>query len=321
MRSQQEIAVRVASRDVLAEDIIGLALEAVDAAPLPSWTPGAHIGVYLPLAGPDGEQVIRQYSLCGCVEDRRQYRIAVLREAAGRGGSAFIHDTLAVGDVVTISPPRNHFPFEPAARCLFIAGGIGITPILPMVREAQIRQLDWHLHYSARYPARMAYRDELAALDPERVRLHCDERNGRFDLDAILAGSGRETVVYSCGPSGLLDALKERSDGAEWALRMERFANAAAVEPAGDSFEIICASSGQRLVVPPDKSILTVLREAGYRVKSACKDGICGTCETRVLRGIPDHRDAVLTEQEKASNEYMMVCVSRAKTPELELDV
>ncbi|HRO16201.1 MAG TPA: iron-sulfur cluster-binding domain-containing protein, partial [Paracoccus sp. (in: a-proteobacteria)] len=166
---------------------------------------------------------------------------------------------------------------------------------------------------------RLAFAGELAALDPARVRCHFDDEAGLLDLAGLLDPLDGRTTVYSCGPAGLLDALQAKSEGAPWKLRIERFA--AAADLTGDAFDVVCASSGQRLHVPEGKSILEVLRAAGIRVESSCRDGICGTCETRVLRGIPDHRDSVLTEAERAEGEYMMICVSRCKGRELELDI
>ncbi|AUM75120.1 PDR/VanB family oxidoreductase [Paracoccus jeotgali] len=321
MEQHQEILVRVCARDALADGIVGLTLAPVDGGQLPEWTPGAHLDLKLPLKADDGAEVIRQYSLCGDPRDRSCYRIGVLREAAGRGGSAYVHDRLAPGEVIRINAPRNHFPFEPTARTLFIAGGIGITPILPMVRQAAAEGHDWQLIVATRDRSRLAFEADFAALDPARVTFHFHAEKGLLDLDAVLGPLGAETTVYSCGPTGLLDALTQRSEGAPWQLRIERFAASEPVDTAGKGFDVICASSGERLRVGEGQTILEVVRPAGYKIESSCKDGICGTCETRVLRGMPDHRDSVLTAEERAANDYMMICVSRAQGSELELDI
>ncbi len=293
--SLHDIAVQVSSRKGLAEGVIGLTLRAVDGSDLPDWTPGAHIGLTLPIRDADGVPLVRQYSLCGDPADRACYQIGVLREAAGRGGSAYMHDCLQIGDVLTIDTPRNHFPFEPGQKTLFIAGGIGITPLLPMVRQATAEGRDWKMIVAVRNRSRLGFADQLEQFDPARVSYHFDEQHGLLDLNTVLVGLGAETTVYSCGPGGLLDALQTRNVGAPWQLRIERFAAsvAAPTKSGGTGFDVICASNGARLHVAANQSILEVLRAAGYKVASSCKDGVCGTCETRVLRGLPDHRDSV----------------------------
>lgn len=321
MEQHQEILVRVCAREALADGIVGLTLAPINGVPLPEWAPGAHLDLKLPLTTDDGEEMIRQYSLCGDPADRGCYRIGILKEAAGRGGSAYVHEHLNAGDTIRINAPRNHFPFEPTVRTLFIAGGIGITPILPMVRQAAAEGRDWHLVVAMRDTSRLAFANEFAKLDPARVTLHFDAEKGLLDLNALLSPLGPETTVYSCGPTGLLDALTERNSGASWQLRIERFAASKPVNTAGKGFAVVCASTGERLHVGEGQTILEVVRAAGYKIESSCKDGICGTCETRVLRGRPDHRDSVLTEEERAVSDYMMICVSRAQGSEIELDI
>lgn len=315
------LELRIARREKLAEDILGLTLECAAGGALPPWTPGAHIELVLPKAGPEQTDLIRHYSLCGSPADRSAYHIGVLREASGRGGSAFIHDCLSEGDILRAGEPRNNFPFTPEGPVLFIAGGIGITPILPMVREAAAYGLDWRLVAAARAPGRLALTDQLAEVDPDRVTYHFDSTEGPLDLDALLDGLPTEVSVYACGPTGLLDALQARAEGRPWSLRVERFAGVAATKDGDQAFDVICAKSGKRLHVPAGKSILETLRQAGVKVESSCKDGVCGTCETRILRGTADHRDVVLTPEERAEGAYMMICVSRACGAEIELDI
>ncbi|MFE5332050.1 PDR/VanB family oxidoreductase [Embleya sp. NPDC056575] len=284
---------------------------------LPGWEPGAHID----LTVDDGS--VRQYSLCGDPDDRKCYRIGVLREADGRGGSRFIHDRLRVGALIEVSGPRNHFPFDPPSRTRirFVAGGIGITPLIPMIRAAESRGLDWKLTYGGRSRASMAFLDELDSL---RVHVHPADEAGPIDLDTALGDPGRDTAVYTCGPSRLLDAVEERaSSWPRGALHLERFsAPPPAVPAAGDvPFEVVAERSGITVTVPADGTILKTLEAAGVSTQSSCSEGICGACETHVVEGRPDHRDHVLTEEEKEGGEYIMICVSRARTERIVLDI
>ena len=322
MGQPQRIAARVERLEPVGEGVLRLVLAPADADSFPAWEPGAHVDLVLPGTGRDGGPLVRQYSLCGDPADPTQYHFGILREPDGRGGSAWVHDRLKPGDEIAVGAPRNHFPFAPGERMLFIAGGIGITPILPMVRRAQAEGRDWRLVAAARNRARLAFMDDLAALPQDRIRCHCDDEAGLLDLPELLSTLGPGTTVYSCGPGPLLDALQKLNEGAPWQLRIERFTAAPqAPDTANRPFEVICRTSGKRLLVPADKSLLQVLREAGIKVESSCRDGVCGTCETRVLAGTPDHRDSVLTAEEREEGGYMMVCVSRALGDALELDI
>ena len=229
---------------------------------------------------------------------------------------------LREGDELTASAPRNHFPLEEADRYLFIAGGIGITPILPMIAEAERRGRPWRLAYGGRSRASMAFRDELSAYG-DRVEIRPQDECGLLDLDALLGTPEPGTAVYCCGPAPLLAAVEERC--AAWpagTLRTERFTPAAgATENAGDAFEVELAGNGEVITVPAAESVLTCLRKAGHEILSSCEEGTCGTCETGVLAGVPDHRDAVLTQAERDAGDIMMVCVSRSRTPRLVLDL
>lgn len=322
MGQSQQIAARVARLDPAGEGILRVVLVPLDAERFPAWEPGAHVDLILPGTGRDGEPLVRQYSLCGDPQDTTGYTFGILREPDGRGGSAWVHDRLKVRDTVAVSAPRNHFSFTPGRKTLFIAGGIGITPILPMARSAEAEGRDWQLIVAARNRGRLPFLTELASLPQTRVRYHCDDEAGLLDLPQLLAPLGDETTVYSCGPGPLLDALQRLNEGARWQLRIERFSAAPAIPGLVDRpFDVICRSTGLRLHVPADKSLLQVLRQAGIKVDSSCRDGICGTCETRVLAGTPDHRDSVLTPEERAEGTYMMACVSRAVSDVLELDI
>ncbi|MEU0395606.1 PDR/VanB family oxidoreductase [Streptomyces sp. NPDC006208] len=295
-----------------AEGVLSVELTHPDGKPLPAWTPGAHIDVHV------GGR-IRQYSLCGDPRSTAAYRIGVLDEPASRGGSRYVHTQLRPGQTVTVSEPRNHFALEDAAGHVFVAGGIGITPLLAMARESARRGVPWRMVYGGRSRASMAFTDELAALDGEVTVVPQDEQ-GHIDLDAALAGLPADTLVYCCGPEPLLAAVEERCPAGQ--LRLERFA-APVVERTGDDevFEVECAVSGLTLTVDADTSILQAAEDAGLKVDSSCRDGICGSCETRVLAGTPDHRDFLLSEAEHTANATMMICVSRCATGRLVLDL
>ncbi|MFD4137648.1 PDR/VanB family oxidoreductase [Streptomyces sp. NPDC058572] len=295
-----------------AEGVLSVELIHPDGKPLPAWTPGAHIDVHV------GGR-IRQYSLCGDPRSTAEYRIGVLDEPASRGGSRYVHTQLRPGQTVTVSEPRNHFALEDAAGHVFVAGGIGITPLLAMARESARRGVPWRMVYGGRSRASMAFTGELAALDGEVTLVPQDEQ-GHIDLDAALAGLPAGTLVHCCGPEPLLAAVEERCPAGQ--LRLERFA-APVVERTGDdeAFEVECAASGLTLTVGADTSILRAAEDAGLRVDSSCRDGICGSCETRVLAGTPDHRDFLLSEAEHTANATMMICVSRCAAGRLVLDL
>ncbi|MEN3540828.1 PDR/VanB family oxidoreductase [Microbispora sp. ZYX-F-249] len=315
--TEPELDLKVAGRTIAAEGVVLLRLVRPDGGPLPPWTPGAHVDLLL------APGLVRQYSLCGDPADPSAFQVAVLREPAGRGGSAYVHDRVAEGDTIRVRGPRNRFALAESSRYLFVAGGIGVTPILPMVEEAARRGADWRLVYGGRTRASMAFADRLARDHPGRVELCPQDETGLLDLDALLGVPRAGTLVYCCGPEPLLAAAKERcASWPEGALRVERFAPAATDE-AGPSaaFEVELALTGTTLTVPEDRSILEVVEEAGVAVLSSCREGTCGTCETVVLDGVPDHRDHLLTEQERAAGDVMFVCVSRARSPRLVLEL
>ncbi|UUN25153.1 PDR/VanB family oxidoreductase [Streptomyces sp. FIT100] len=296
-----------------ADGVLSVELVHPDGKPLPAWTPGAHIDVHV-------GGVIRQYSLCGDPRDAGTYRIGVLDEPASRGGSRYVHTQLRPGRSLTVSEPRNHFALEDAAGYLFVAGGIGITPLLAMAREAARRGAGWRMVYGGRSRASMAFTGELAGLDGE-VGLVPQDEHGHLDLDAALAELAGDTLVYCCGPEPLLAAVEARCPTGQ--LRLERFA-APVVERGGDAdaaFEVECRTSGLTLTVGPGTSILEAAEDAGLSVDSSCRDGICGSCETQVLAGTPDHRDFLLSEAEHSASATMMICVSRCASGRLVLDL
>ncbi|MFB7369892.1 PDR/VanB family oxidoreductase [Streptomyces sp. NPDC056222] len=295
-----------------AEGVLSVELAHPDGKPLPAWTPGAHIDVHV------GGQ-IRQYSLCGDPHDQGAYRIGVLNEPSSRGGSRHVHTKLRPGQSVTVSEPRNHFALEDAGSYVFVAGGIGITPLLAMAREAARRGAEWRLVYGGRSRASMAFTSELALLGGDVTLVPQDEL-GHIDLDAVLTGLPDGALVYSCGPEPLLAAVEERAP--EGRLRLERFAAPTVERFEGDEeFEVECRTSGLTLRVGADTSILDAAESAGIGVNSSCRDGICGSCETRVLDGTPDHRDFLLSEAEQTAGATMMICVSRCASGRLVLDL
>ncbi len=306
-----------------AEGVVSLRLVQPDGGPLPAWAPGAHLDVRLPSG------LLRQYSLCGTPGDPTGYRIAVLREAEGRGGSLEIHDTPLVGRELGVRGPRNHFALIAAPRYLFLAGGIGITPILPMIRQASGRGVRWRLVYGGRTRASMAFVDELLALPGGEVELVPQDEQGLLPLDRILGATGDDTPVYCCGPEPMIKAVEEgcaRHLPRE-ALHVERFSATSSPKPPSpepvdpETFEVELRRSDVVLQVPPDRTVLEVVRDVVPDMPSSCEEGFCGACETTVLEGVPEHHDTILSDEERATCGTMMICVGRSCSPRLVLDV
>lgn len=318
---QLELVVR--QRRQIAESVVELTLGAADGGALPSWSPGAHVDLVLAEAEDGRPPLVRQYSLCG-PEASDRWRIAVLLEPGGRGGSRFVHERLEPGTRLRARGPRNLFPLTESRRAILLAGGIGITPLLPMARRLARTGADWRLVYGGRSRAAMAYLDELAVYG-ERVRIVAQDEQGLPDLGSLLGRPLPDTAVYCCGPAGLIaEAERLCRSWPAGALRCERFQpEIGSGVPAGpdSGFEVELARSGRRLTVPAGRSVLEVLQAAGVAVLSSCAEGTCGTCETRVLDGEPEHRDEVLGEAERADGKTMMVCVSRSRGPRLVLDL
>lgn len=302
-----------------ATGVLSVRLENIDCSPVATWTPGAHLDLHL------ASGLVRQYSLCGDPADETGFRIAVLRDPASRGGSEHVHDRLRPGQVIAVSEPRNNFEMYDARNYVFIAGGIGITPILAMIGEAQRRGADWHLHYGGRSRETMAFLDQLDDFSG-RVHVVSEDTDGILDLPGILGTPQHDTLVYACGPEGLLGAVE--TTGKAWpdgSIQLERF-KAAERESAGESggdgpVRVVCDRTGITMTVPPEESILDALERSGIDVDNSCREGLCGTCETRVLAGVPDHRDSLLSTSERESGKTMLICVSRAQTDELVLDL
>ncbi|MDT5260848.1 MAG: hypothetical protein QOD10_5928 [Mycobacterium sp.] len=310
----------VRRRSTPAEGVVVLDLAHPENADLPRWEPGAHIDLLLE----DG--LTRQYSLCGDPRDSGIWRVGVLLDPNSRGGSRYVHENLNEGATVRVRGPRNHFPLVDTQRYRFIAGGIGITPIFAMIEAAQRAGNDWTLLYGGRTRASMAFAEELAERYPERVTVWPQDQRGLLDLESLFKDPEDNTLVFCCGPEALLSAVEQHS--AHWPagiLHIERFAaKAPTAEEAAEAleqFEVVCQRSGRSFAITSDQSILEVLEEEGIPILGSCYEGVCGTCEARVLEGIPDHRDSVLADAEKAAGEVMLICVSRSRTERLVLDL
>jgi ferredoxin-NADP reductase len=315
-----EFDVEVRRREAVFGGVVTLTLADPNGADLPEWAPGAHIDLIMT------PSLVRQYSLCGETANRAEWRVGVRLDPDSRGGSRFVHDKLHEGTTVRVRGPRNHFPLLSSPRYLFVAGGIGITPVLPMVAEVEAAGADWRLLYGGRTRSSMPFVEELHRYG-DRVSVCSRDGDGNFraKLGSVLSEPGENTLVYCCGPEGLLTAIEDASKSWPGAsLHVERF-SAKGPEPpspeALETFEVECRRSGVTLTVPPDKSIYEVCENAGVDVLSSCLEGVCGTCQCDVLEGEPDHRDSVLDEAEKARNDVMMICVSRSRSERLVLDL
>jgi ferredoxin-NADP reductase len=299
-----------------ADGVVSLTLARPDGRRLPDWTPGSHIDVVLPSG------TTRQYSLCGDRFDAHTYRVGVLREPDGRGGSAYVHAVLAPGDIVGVGGPRNNFPLVPSPSYLFVAGGIGITPLLPMIHQADLLDADWRLLYGGRTRESIAFRNELAAYG-DRVEVVPQDEYGLLDLATFLGPPRPDVKVYCCGPPPLLAAMERAC--AAWpahTLHLERFvAKEQGALARSGLFAVELARAGVVVDVPPDVSVLDAVRSAGVDVLSSCRQGTCGTCETTVLAGRPDHRDSILADHERAAGDCMFPCVSRSCDDRLVLDL
>jgi ferredoxin-NADP reductase len=304
-------AIRYAARDTNLYEfrrVDGLALSPAE--------PGAHIDLHLP------NGLIRQYSLTAPDNAPMSYSLGIKLDPASRGGSKYVFETLRVGQTVKISAPRNNFPLvENAEHSVLIAGGIGITPIWAMVQRLQATGRSWTLHFACRSRADMAFLDSLQGM-PEAHLHFDDESNSAFlDLNEIVSQAPKHAHLYCCGPNPMLESFKDAT--ANWPaeqLHVEYFTPAQSADLKGN-YVVELVRSGKEFVIPSGKSILSVLRDAGLNVPYSCEEGICGTCETAVISGIPDHRDSLLTEKERAANATMMICCSGSKSERLVLDL
>ena len=312
---EQTLQVRVRALIWEAPRVLSLQLCAVDGKPLPPFAPGAHVDLRLP----DG--TLRQYSLCGDPGDTSHYRLGV-RAVAGGLSSGFIHHKLRPGELVTISAPRNNFPLVEAGSYIFIAGGIGITPLIPMMRQASNKARPWMLFYCNRRAEDASFLAEIKALGGE-ISLHASEAGTRLDVAQRLTTVRKDTLIYCCGPERLMTSVEQAT--AAWpeaSIHFEWFTpRSHPPDETSGGFEVVCRRSGLTLTVPPDQSVLAALTEAGVEVPSSCQQGVCGTCEVRLISGEVDHRDSILSASERAANQSMMVCVSRARNDRLVLDI
>lgn len=311
----------VAARQVVAEDenVVALTLASADGTPLPPWHPGAHLDVHLPSGR------VRQYSLCGDPARRDAYRIAVRRIPDGGGGSIEVHDALPVGSVVTTGGPRNAFPLvvpgygSPTRRLRFVAGGIGITPILPMLEMAHRSGVEWSMIYVGRSAQSIPFIEELGRFG-ERVEVRTDDTDGIPNAEDLLGECPSGTAVYACGPADMLTVIRQHLIGADDVeLHFERFAAPPVVD--GAAFSVTAGTRAGEITVGAGETLLAALHRAGIDAPYSCRQGFCGTCRTRVLAGVVEHRDTLLTAPERAAG-MMLPCVSRAPAGEhLTLDL
>lgn len=301
------VDVRVRHCEELATGVRRVTFERTDGSDFPAWEPGSHVDVIMP-------DHVRQYSICSSPSQRRQLQVSVLHVQDSRGGSAWVHQELREGQALTLSAPRNNFVFQDSRKYLFIAGGIGITPIIPMIERAEDLGREWSLVYCGRSRSTMAFLPELEHRYPGRVKAYPSDETGRVKLEDHLALPRAKMLIYACGPASLVEEIEDWARG--WppgVLHTERFSAAALDAGASmDPFEVELARSGRTVEVAPDQTVLEALEAVGTRILSSCRAGVCGTCETEVLAGEVDHRDVVLSPEEQQANQSMMVCVSRA---------
>ena len=308
-RSTVALRLTVTERTEPAEGVVRLRLEALDGAELPAWEPGAHLDLVLPSG------LVRQYSLCGDPADRTSYTIATRLIADGRGGSREVHEQLQEAVELSVRGPRNRFPLVASPSYVFVAGGIGITPVLPMIKAVEAAGVPWRLLYGGRSRAAMPFLDEIEGFGA-RVSVVAEDESGLPDLAAFLAACPADAAVYCCGPEPLMDAVAAVL-GPGRLPHLERFAPGAASTGAG--FEVELRRSGRTLAVPADRTLLSVLRAEVPGISYSCEQGFCGTCQQRVIEGEMDHRDELLTDAEREDS--LLVCVSRSRGGRLVLDL
>lgn len=322
MSKTSHFQVRVARKATEAEDIVTLELVAESGQALPAFSAGSHVDVQLP----DG--VTRQYSLCNDPKETHRYLIGVLKDPASRGGSRSVHEVVKEGDLLQISAPKNHFSLtHDAEHSLLLAGGIGVTPLLCMAERLARTGASFDMHYCTRSPQRTAFRERIAESGfADHVQFHFDdgEASQKFDMESLLSKPSTEVHLYVCGPKGFMDAVlgKARANGwPEKQLHYEFFTAEVSKSDSDGAFEVKLASSGRIVQVPKDQTVVQALAATGVDVMVSCEQGVCGTCLTRVLEGVPEHKDSYLSPEEQAANDQFTPCCSRAKTPLLVLDL
>ncbi len=315
--SEQKLTVKVEAVTRAADGINLYDLRPTAGTELPPFTAGAHIDLHLP------NGLIRSYSLSNPQSERHRYVVGINNDRASRGGSRYIHETIKPGTTLTITAPRNNFALaETAPHTVFIAGGIGITPMMSMVQRLEALGRSWEMHYSARTRSLCAFHEPLSA-HGAKVRFNFDEEPGgkMLDLAAIVAALPPDAHVYCCGPTGMLKAFEAAAAGRPpGSVHVEYFTAKEEAATAG-GYVVELKRTGGSYTVLPGKTILDTLLDAGLDVAHSCTEGICGTCETKVLEGIPDHRDSILSPAEQAANQTMMICCSGSKSAKLVLDL
>jgi len=307
----------------LTPQVLSVVLESLDQTPLTSAQPGDHIDLQL------ARGLTRSYSIVGQAGAPSRYEIAVALDAQSRGGSRHVHQTLRVGDQIDVTGPRNLFELVPhAVHSLLVAGGIGITPIWSMVQALEQRGQAWTLCYAARSRIHAAYLDDIEALAQRtqcgRVITHFDDEHGAapVDLRTLLASAPADAHLYCCGPAPMLAAYEQAAAGRNPDhVHLERFASPATAEPTDSAFEVVLARSGQNLHIPADRSILDVMLDCGIDAPYGCMQGVCGMCAVPVLEGTPDHRDNILSAEDRQANATVVVCCSRSLTASLTIDL
>ncbi len=316
------LELKVIRKKIEAIDICSLELAAIDGGLLPEFSAGSHIDVYLPGG------IIRQYSLCSDSNNRQMYKIAILKDPASRGGSLAVHDLVQEGQTVKVSHPKNHFSMATdAQKSLLVAGGIGITPILSMAEHLASQNAEFELHYVARTPDHAAFLDDIRNSQfAHRVQFYFsrDPQSAALDLKKILSNPAAACHLYICGPQKLIDATLSIARELGWPesqLHYELFGAEIVKSDTDAGFDVGIASSGRVIHVPQDQTVVQALAAAGIDILMSCEQGVCGTCLTGVLEGIPDHKDSYLTPEEQAANNIFTPCCSRSKTAKLVLDL
>lgn len=317
--------VRITGRDYIAEDVLVITMTSAVDEPLAPWEPGAHIDVQIPTA-PLQRPLTRQYSLCGRPEDHH-WQIAVLRTHDSRGGSQGIHERLSVGDILRVGTPRNTFPLQRKnSYAILVAGGIGITPLIPMAWRLHEVNIPFTFNYHFRARATAPFLDYLSKSEFRKsVKFYSDEEaNPILGIKETLRHAPRDAAIYTCGPDGLIKAVERTALSLGYLprqLQHERFSPEIDTTTQGSAFTVVLRSTGQKIAVPSDKTVAAALEEAGVELPISCEQGMCGSCLTYVIKGVPDHRDTFLTEEEKNSGSCFTPCCSRSKTSELVIDL
>ena len=320
--NQGLFTVRVARKTVEAIDICTFALEDPNGRTLPPFSAGSHIDVHV------GDGIVRQYSLCNDPRETHQYLIGVLRDPNSRGGSSAMHDRVQEGDLIRISEPKNHFQLAHAAkRSILLAGGIGVTPVLCMAERLSHAGMDFEMHYCTRSRERTAFYERIRQSHfADHVSFHFDDgpAEQRLDMLRVLASPASDVHLYVCGPTGFMDAVIAAARQIGWSdacMHREYFSNIVEKSQSDADFEVKIASTGKVVPIPKDKTVVQALADAGVEILTSCEQGVCGTCLTRVLDGVPDHRDLYLTEEERARNDQFTPCCSRSTSALLVLDL